>query len=244
MCVAVVCGVSTAVTVPGPASAGEEPPEVVEVTAPNLCCVPSGLGTLTGWGPPSSGPAGVVSLKSAALKSSKANVRALKKKRDEKPKPPEEKSSIWEKVLGWLKDTVDIVSKLVTIEKAASNAGNDRPAPKHMQPDGTVRIQKFSREIRNDGTWTETESIMECQGSADFVKEACIMREIYEIVDPTDGMIRFSYHLAVVRPVYMPKHIDADKNGYAPQVVDGQEIWLVFDTYTDLEQQLAELRLA
>lgn len=72
----------------------------------------------------------------------------------------------------------------------------------------------------------------------------CTQQKLELFTDPTDGVERWAFTLAVVEGRYNPKHFDAEPSGYYAAVVDKQSFTLVFDTIEDLNWQLQQVAAA
>jgi hypothetical protein len=72
-------------------------------------------------------------------------------------------------------------------------------------------------------------------------KNPCTQEKIERFTDPTDGVEKFVYTLAIVQADYNPKHIEAEASGYYAKVVDNQQIFVIFETIPDLIWQLEKI---
>lgn len=204
------------------AVAGDE--EHMEVTAPSECCqtyIPVSLGLLTGW-VGASASAGPASLKDVALKASVDKAVKQKSKRDQKKE--EEKTEY---------------------DKATDNKSNNdslyREAGltfRQLLDNGSKLKIRFTDE-KPDGS-KQTLEIEDCtpSGPLNPNKVTCTQQTFEQFTDPTDGVEKWAFTMAVVEAAYNPKHYDANSRGWYPKVVDNQTFTLVFETEADLMWQL------
>lgn len=82
-------------------------------------------------------------------------------------------------------------------------------------------------------------SLQACQGAASGgVENPCEIVKREQFIDPTDGMEKFVTTIAVVNPVYNPKHVDADSSGWYPQIVTGQALYIIHQTDSEFYFEL------
>ncbi|WP_141731099.1 hypothetical protein [Oligoflexus tunisiensis] len=195
--------------------------EHMEVTAPNECCaapLPGGLGMLAGWVGASGAASGSASLKDVALK---AAVEKAIKQKTKKEKREEEKNEY---------------------DKATDGEQNNDALYREVGKSWRDLFKSggsYKLKYTNKNTGEEL-LIEDCEPSGPLNPKVhnCTMQKFELFTDPTDGVERWAFTLAVVEPAYNPKHYDANPSGWYPKVVDGQTFTIVFETEADLFWQL------
>lgn len=203
----------------------------MEVTAPNECCqtpLPGGLGLLVGWVGASGASAGSATLKDAALKAAAKKAAEQKSKKEKDKEEQEQEESQFQQFTQNNPNALAVLFHEIGV---------------------TIRFlfgTGYNYEAKTKDSDGNEVSIKDCQPSGPLNpnKVTCTQQKFELFTDPTDGIERWAFTLAVVEAGYNPKHIEANAQGYYPKVVDGQSITVVFETEADLIQQLKEIAAA
>ncbi len=216
-----ICTVAFALSLCPTAFAGDE--EYMEVTAPDLsgAPLPSGLGLLAGF-VGASGASGAATMKQVALKQAIKTVQETKSKKAEEKKDEQQQQ-----------------------ENEFDKATNGNPGVLQTL---IHEVGLTLRQLLDNGAVLEAET-KDADGSTTTIKDCrpsgplnpnklpCTQQKLELFTDPTDGVERWVWSLAVVEGKYNPKHYYADADGYHAEVVDKQVIYIIFDNMEDFTWQ-------
>ncbi|HYX19175.1 MAG TPA: hypothetical protein VE944_33470 [Nostoc sp.] len=208
----------------------EEEGEHMEVTAPSECCgvLPGGLGLVAGFAGASGASAGTASLTAASLKA--ATKRAAEQRARQEQQTREQQQTQFSDAI----QTKDPAKQSNVWDFLMNLTDN-------LLGGGQTSFSKSTTQ-NEDGTVTETET-QNCQagGPLNPNNVPCTQHKFELFTDPTDGVEKWAYTMAVIEPKYNPKHYYAEPSGYYASVIDDQSFTIVFESKEELLSQLRQI---